>query len=104
MTCSRALCDRLANLRAEFDHRLVHLGFDLFLEHDLAAFENFLDVRPQLARLRIDDREFLFDAESKVCSFGLVHGAQISLKPKARHPDSAQILTSNVESPLPVDR
>jgi hypothetical protein len=43
----------------------VHLGLDLFLEQNLAALENFLDVRPELACLRIDDGEFLFDTEGK---------------------------------------
>ena len=57
--------DRLANLSAEFDHRLVHLRFDLLLEHDFAALENFLNMRPQLARLRIDDRELFLNPERK---------------------------------------
>ena len=57
--------DRLANFGAELDHRLVHLRLDLLFERDFAALENFLDVRPQLACLRIDDRKFLLDAESK---------------------------------------
>src|ERR1700687_1833871 len=56
--------NRLTDLRAELDDRLVHLGFDLLFERDLAALENFLDMRAQFARLRIDNREFLFDAES----------------------------------------
>src|SRR5438874_106764 len=56
--------DRIANLGAEFDDRLVHLGLDLLLEQDLATLEDFLNVRLQLARLRIDNRKLLFDAES----------------------------------------
>ena len=72
--------NRLANLRAQLDHRLVHLRFDLLFEHDFAAFENFLDMRTQLARFRIDNRELLFDAESKRVVLGAHRGAQISLK------------------------
>ena len=52
-----------ANLCAEFHHRLVHLGFDALLQNHFAAIQNLLDVRPQFARLRIDDLEFLLDAE-----------------------------------------
>src|SRR5438552_3988413 len=55
--------DRIANLGPEFDDRLVHLGLDLLLEQDLATLEDFLNVRLQLARLRIDNRKLLFDAE-----------------------------------------
>src|SRR5438046_10491711 len=55
--------DVVTNFSAELDHRLVHLGLDLFLEKNFAAFENFLNVRPQLARLWIDNRELLFDTE-----------------------------------------
>src|SRR5713226_9565613 len=55
--------NRLADLRAKLDDRLVHLGLDLLLEHDFSAFEDFLNVGAQLARLRIDNREFLLDAE-----------------------------------------
>src|SRR6516162_6307671 len=69
--CARVL-DRIANLSAELDHGLVHLGFDLLFEHDLAALENLLNVRTQLARLRIDNREFLFDAEGE-CVFLRAH-------------------------------
>src|SRR5206468_12689618 len=56
--------NRIANLGAEFDDRLVHLRLDLLLEHDLSTLEDFLDVRPQLARLRVDNRKLFLDAES----------------------------------------
>src|SRR6266403_6287518 len=62
--CARVL-DGIANLSAKLDHGLVHLGFDLLFEHDLAALENFLNVRTQLARLRIDNGELLFNPESE---------------------------------------
>ena len=41
----------------------MHLRFDLLFQRQFAAFENFMDVRPQFARLGIDDRELLLDAE-----------------------------------------
>ena len=72
--------DRLANLRAEFDHRLMHLGFDLLFEHDFAAFENFLNMRAQLARLRIDNRELLLDAEGVSVVFVLMAGRKCPQK------------------------
>ncbi len=71
IACARVL-DRIANLSAELHHGLVHLGFDLLFEHDLAALEDFLNVRTQLARLRIDQLKFLFNAESKDM---LIHAA-----------------------------
>src|SRR6266404_8889737 len=55
--------NRIANLSAELDHRLMHLRLDLLLEHDLSTLEDFLDVRPQLARLRVDNRKLFLDAE-----------------------------------------
>src|SRR6184192_3528959 len=48
-------------------------GKVLLLEQNFSALENFLNVRPQLARLRIDNRELLFDAES--ISVFLLHSA-----------------------------
>src|SRR5207302_4692171 len=65
--------NRLADLRAELDHRLVHLWFDLLFEHDLPAFENLLNVRTQLARLWIDNRKLLLDAESEGVIFHSYH-------------------------------
>src|SRR5438874_4741516 len=53
----------VANLGAKLDHRLVHLGFDLFLEDHLTLRKNLLDVRTQLARFRIDDLEFFLNAD-----------------------------------------
>src|SRR6266481_3172093 len=58
-----SVIDRGADLGAKFDDRLVHLRFDLLFEDYLASFENLLDVRPQLARFRIDNREFFLDPE-----------------------------------------
>src|SRR5437867_3793742 len=67
--CARML-DGIANLRAEFDHRLVHLRFDLLFEHDFSALENLMNMRTQFARLWINDRELLFNAESECVFFG----------------------------------
>src|SRR5205807_2815705 len=61
--------DGITNLSAELDDGLMHLRFDLLFQHDLAALEDFLNVRAQLAGLRIDDREFLLDTESKRVPF-----------------------------------
>src|SRR5687768_12308713 len=77
------MTDRLANLRAELHDRLVHLGLDLLLQENFAALQDFLDVRPQLARLRIDDGKLLFDAERK----GMVRGGHVY---KNRQPRSAR--------------
>src|ERR1043166_4702422 len=57
----------------------MHLRFDLLFQHDLAALEDFLNMRTQLARVRIDDREFLFNAESKRVLFR-AHGGSASPK------------------------
>ena len=69
------------------DHRLVHFGFDLLLEDDFAAFENFLNVRTQLARLRIDNREFLLDTKSVGVIFRRHAGRKCALKLRRCHPE-----------------
>src|SRR6266571_404793 len=55
----------VTNFRAKLYDRLVHLGLDVFFQNHLAAGEDLLNVRTQLARLRIDDLEFLLDAQSE---------------------------------------
>jgi hypothetical protein len=72
--------NRLANFSAELNDRLVHLRLDLLFERNFPALENFLDVRPELACLRVDDGEFLFDTESERVVFLRHGGAQISVK------------------------
>ncbi len=59
------LADVPADAGADLDDRLVHLGLDAFLQDQLALVEHLLDVRAQLPRLRIDDLEFLLDAEGE---------------------------------------
>ena len=73
--------NRLANFSAELHDRLVHLGLDLLLEEDFSAFENFVNVRPQLARFRIDDGELLFDAEGE-CVILYAHRGAANLRQK----------------------
>src|SRR5581483_6896966 len=57
--------DRIANLSAQLHHGLVHLRLDLLLEEDLSSLENFMDMRAQLPRFRIDDRKLLFDTQGE---------------------------------------
>jgi hypothetical protein len=72
--------NRLANFRAQLDDRLVHLRLDLLFKDNLPILEDLLDVRPELTRLRIDNREFLFDTESKHVVLRAHGRAQVSLK------------------------
>ena len=75
--------NRLANFSAELNDRLVHLRLDLLFERNFPALENFLDVGAQLACFGIDDRELLFDPESK-CVILYAHGGRpISAKNSA---------------------
>src|SRR6187397_1509745 len=55
-----------ADSGAHFDHRLDHLWFDLLTEQHLAVFENFRDVRTQLAGMRINDLKLFFDTECEL--------------------------------------
>ena len=84
-----------------FDDRLVHLRLDLLLELHLAAFQDLLDVRPQLARLRIDDRELFLDAERKDVVFrdhltrsAKTLNAQVMARPNAMTAAFASNVTS----------
>ena len=51
---------------ADFDHRLDHFRFDLLAEQHFAFVENFRNMRTQLARMRIDNLKFFFNAESEL--------------------------------------
>ena len=55
----------VANASAELHDRLVQFGLQLLLQNRFAALDDLLDVGTQLARLRIDQLEFLLDAEGK---------------------------------------
>jgi hypothetical protein len=84
----------------------MHLGLDLLFEKYFSAFENFVNMRPQLARFRIDDRELLFDAESKRM-FLRTHGRGRNVPQKQRAVegndeinDEAQV-TNDEGSPVP---
>jgi hypothetical protein len=54
-----------ADLRADFDDRLMQLALDLIAEHRRARRQQLRHVRPQLPRLRIDDLELLLDADGE---------------------------------------
>src|SRR5262245_50943036 len=70
----------IANFGAELNDRLVHLRFELLFERNFSAFEDFVDMRTQLARLRIDDRELLFDSQSERVVLWTHAGSEMSLK------------------------
>ena len=104
-TCARASIDRIANLGAELDHRLVHLGFDLLLEHHLAAFENLLNVRTQLARLRIDDGKFLLDPERvSVWFVAVMAGRNSALKNELLSSEAGEACRVTELASLPLNR
>src|SRR5690349_2237048 len=54
----------LAHSRADFEHRLMHLGFHLLVQQGPALGQNLrADMRPQVPRRRIDGLIFLFDSD-----------------------------------------
>ena len=55
-----------ANLGADFDDRLVHLGLDRLMQRQLGLGKNLRrHVRAQIASLRIDGLVFLFDSDAE---------------------------------------
>src|SRR5204863_8440528 len=61
------------NLLAQRNDQRKKLLLDLRWKHDLAARYNLLNMRTQLARLRIDNRELVFDAQGEgvfLCTHG----------------------------------
>lgn len=58
-----------ANFRAELDHRLVQLRFDVLLQYELSIRQNLLDVRTQFASPWIDDLKFFLDTNGKDSGF-----------------------------------
>ena len=80
---SPRLLDVFADAGADLDHRLDHLGLDLFAENHLPFVEKLRNVRTQLARLRIDDLKLFFYAECEL----IEHTQQSSNKPQ-RHRDT----------------
>jgi len=54
-----------ANFGPEFDDRLMHLRFDVFLEQHFPIGHKLLDVGTQLARDWINDLKFFLDSEGK---------------------------------------
>ena len=73
----RARASRItAHFGAQFDDRLMHLGLDLLLQDHLAARQNFLDVRSQFPRYRIDNLKLFLNADGKYVIF---HPGQFSV-------------------------
>src|SRR5206468_6987548 len=82
----------------------MHLGLDLLLECNLPALKNFLDVGAQLACFGIDDRELLFDPESKCVLLGVHGGKQVSarnsaLSSRAKR-GTSHVLAEHTSSPV----
>src|SRR6266478_3376867 len=65
----------------------MHLRFDLLFEHYFAALEDFLNVRTQLAGVRINNREFLLNPESKGVLLGAHSGRECLSKITSCHPE-----------------
>ncbi len=61
--------DVAADVGAKLDDRLVHFRFDAFLQEHLSVGQDLLDMRNELAGLRIDDLEFLLDPEGESVAF-----------------------------------
>ena len=58
----------------------MHLRFDLFLQDHFSLSEDFLDMRTQLARFRIDDLELFLNADGEhVLVFSHRWGSRLSL-------------------------
>src|ERR1044071_4301077 len=55
-----------ADSGAHFDHRLDHFGFDLLTEQHLAFFQDFRDMRTQLAGMRINNLKLFFNTECEL--------------------------------------
>jgi hypothetical protein len=82
-----------ADLRAHFDDRLMHLALDLVSQHRCTRRQKLGDVRPQLSALRVDDLEFLLDAEGEAVHEGMilqstVFGRQSSITVHSPSPQS----------------
>jgi hypothetical protein len=55
----------IANFGAQLNDRLMHLRLDLLFERDFSAFEDFVDMGAQFARLGVDNCELLFNSQSE---------------------------------------
>src|SRR5690349_17545668 len=56
----------VADSGAHFDHRLDHFRFDLLTEQHLALFQNFRDMRTQLAGVRINNLKLFLNTECEL--------------------------------------
>src|SRR4029453_1001052 len=70
----------IANFGAQLNDRLVPLRLDLLFKRDFSAFENFVNMRTQFTRLRVDDCELLFDSQSEDVLFRAHGGVGMFLK------------------------
>src|SRR6266566_5991979 len=68
----------VANFRAELHDRLVHFGFDVLFQNNFATGQDLLDMRTQLARLRIDDLKLFLNAESEDVFCRVHHSCKIA--------------------------
>src|ERR1700722_6584965 len=68
----------------------MHFRLDLLFEQDFSALKNFLNMRTQLARLRINDGEFFLDPEG----VAVIFHEQI----RGKHPPIWQIYTDYLEN------
>src|ERR1051325_11821084 len=55
-----------ADSGAHFDHRLDHFGLDLLTEQHLAFFQDFRDMRTQLAATRINNLKLFFNTKCEL--------------------------------------
>src|SRR5690348_5926544 len=55
-----------ADSGAHFDHRLDHFRFDLLTEQHLAFFQDFRDMRTQLAGVRINNLKLFLNTECEL--------------------------------------
>ena len=62
------IADAVANPRARFHDGLVQLGLDLFRDVRRSLGNQLADVRTQLARRRINNLKFFFDADGEAVS------------------------------------
>jgi len=53
------------NFSPKLDYRLMHLRLEVLFQNNFPIGQNFLNVRSQFARFRINDLEFFLDPKSE---------------------------------------
>jgi hypothetical protein len=91
-------CNGIANFSAELHDRLVHLRLDLLFERDFSAFEDFMNVRTEFARLGINDCELLFDPKSECMLLHAMERQECRSKTIHCHPGQVEECDSNMQS------